>query len=287
MKELLVISGKGGTGKTSIVGALSALAGDKIMADCDVDASNLHLLLNPVVQEQLPFYGLKKARIDPELCVKCGYCAEYCRFDAIKHFEVEGFSCEGCGVCRLVCPEEAVKMEDHLAGHIKISETVYGPLVYAKLGIAEENSGKLVAAVRKEARQIAEKKDCRLIITDGPPGIGCPVISCLPGADMVMIVTEPTNSGIHDLDRVLRLVEHFEGKAVVCINKWDISCSNSEQIECLCLARNIPVVGRIPYDPAVYDALKAGRLYMEYDHSPAAEATLNIWDGLTQIIYRK
>jgi len=284
LKELVVISGKGGTGKTSLVASFSVLAGEKIMADCDVDASNLHLLFNSSVIRQIPFYGLKKARISEELCVKCGDCEDYCHFGAIDNSFVDGLSCEGCGVCKLACRAGAIEMVEHIAGQIEFSDTEYGPMVHARLGVAEDNSGKLVAEVRKMARQIAEDKNYELIITDGPPGIGCQVISCLSNADLVLVVTEPSRTGIHDMERVLSLVEHFDGRAAVCINKWDISASNTGEIEDICYSKNIPVVGKIPYDMTVYNALKNGIPYIRKKDSPASTATLGIWDSLLKML---
>lgn len=209
MKEVVVLSGKGGTGKTSIVGSLAAIAQSKVLADCDVDAADLHLLLQPVTQQKHEFWSGQVAFIDEEKCTQCGLCQDVCHFDAINDFNVDSISCEGCGFCFHICPDEAIMMRENLSGHWFISETKYGPLVHARLGIAQENSGKLVALVRQQAKQIAEKQGFNYIISDGPPGIGCPVISSLSGANLALLVTEPTLSGIHDLERVIGVCHHF------------------------------------------------------------------------------
>ncbi|GAI55778.1 unnamed protein product, partial [marine sediment metagenome] len=192
MKEVVVLSGKGGTGKTSIVGSFAALAESKVLADCDVDAADLHLLLNPSIKEENEFWSGEVAVIDDEKCTQCGLCQDVCRFDAINDFKVDPISCEGCGFCYHICPDEAITMRENLSGQWFISDTKYGPLVHARLGIAQENSGKLVAVVRQRAKQIADKHDFDYIISDGPPGIGCPVISSLSGANVALLVTEPT-----------------------------------------------------------------------------------------------
>ncbi len=203
MEELVVLSGKGGTGKTSIVGSFAALAKHKVLVDCDVGAADLHLLLQPIMREKHEFWSGQTAFIDKQMCTECGLCQDLCRFVAIENFKVDLVSCEGCGFCYHICPEEAVIMQENLSGSWFISDTSFGPLVHARLGIAQENSGKLVALVRKQARQIAEREGAGYIISDGPPGIGCPVISSLSGANLALLVTEPTLSGIHDLERVL------------------------------------------------------------------------------------
>ncbi|GAI05092.1 unnamed protein product, partial [marine sediment metagenome] len=219
MKQIVVISGKGGTGKSVIAGSFASLAKNKVMADCDVDAADLHLLLHPTVKETHEFSGGKTAFIDERRCTECGKCQEVCRFEAIDNYVVDPISCEGCGVCFHICPEKAIKMVDDLSGKWFVSETKYGPFVHAKLGIAEENSGKLVTLVRQNAKLIAEKEKRDFVIIDGPPGIGCPVIASLSGVDIALIVTEPTLSGIHDLERIVGVAHHFGIKGVVCINK--------------------------------------------------------------------
>ncbi|MCL6447084.1 MAG: ATP-binding protein [Armatimonadetes bacterium] len=284
MKELVIISGKGGTGKTSLAGALAVLAGNKVLVDCDVDAANLHLLLNPRVEKEEPFYGLPKAVIDREQCLECELCMELCQFGAIRNFTVSELACEGCGVCFHACPDRAIRMVEHQAGRLYVSSTRYGPLVHAQLGIAEGNSGKLVSAVRQRAKEIAEKEGYGLIITDGPPGIGCPVIACLSGADVVLVVTEPTLSGRHDLERVLRLVEHFQEKAAVCVNKWDLSPENTREIENFCRQKEIALIGKIPYDPAVNEAVRQKVPVVLHNSGAAGEEIVNLWDNLVKML---
>ncbi len=284
MKELAIISGKGGTGKTCVAGALAVLAWNKVLVDCDVDAANLHLLLEPQEKEKKPFHGPPKAVIDPDKCLECELCANLCHFGAIRNFTVDPLACEGCGVCFHACPCQAVKMVDHLAGCLYVSATRYGPLVHARLGIAEGNSGKLVSAARKRAREIAEKEGFSLIIADGPPGIGCPVIACLSGIDLALVVTEPTLSGLHDLERVLGLVEHFQGKAAVCVNKWDLSQEYTREIETLCNRKGIALVGKIPYDPAVNEAVRQKLPVIQYNTGPASEEIVNMWDRLVKVL---
>ncbi|MGB9802535.1 ATP-binding protein [Desulfofundulus sp.] len=285
MREIVVLSGKGGTGKTTVSGSLAVLASDKVMADCDVDAANLHLLLEPAVYSSVPFYGLKKAAINKDKCLECNRCIHLCRYGAIgPGFVVDPGLCEGCTVCYHVCPCGAVEMVEHVAGHLFLSDTRYGPLVYARLGIAEDNSGKLVAAVRKEARRVAEKENRELIITDGPPGIGCPAISCLSGADLVLVVTEPTLSGRHDLERILELTKHFGCRAVVCINKWDLELENSRALESLCKRYAVPLVGRLPYDESVMEAVKSGRPVIQECSPPMEEGILALWDEIKAML---
>lgn len=270
MKELVVLSGKGGTGKTSIVGSLAALAKDKILADCDVDAADLHLLLEPVIRQEHEFWSGQVAVIDQEKCTQCGLCEELCRFEAIEDFKIDPVSCEGCGFCYRICPAEAITMRENLSGHWFISDTKYGPLVHARLGIAQENSGKLVALVRQQAREMAEKQGAALIISDGPPGIGCPVISSLSGASLALLVTEPTLSGIHDLERVLGVCRHFGVPALVCINKYDINEDNAAKIEDYCREQGIELAARISFDNVVTEALVKGRPVVKYSDGPVS-----------------
>lgn len=281
MKEIVVLSGKGGTGKTVIVASFAALAQDKVMADCDVDAADLYLLLQPSVKKTEEFWSGKTAVIDKKFCTGCGVCEEVCRFGAIKNFKVDPISCEGCGFCFHVCPERTIRMKDNLAGSWFISDTRYGPMVHARLGIAQENSGKLVAVVRQNARRIAEEQGRSYIISDGPPGIGCPVISSLSGADLALLVTEPTLSGIHDLDRVLGVCRHFGVTASVCINKYDLNEENTRQIEDFCQRQGVEAISRLPFDNAVTEALVQGLPVVEYCEDGIARDIEMLWQRVS------
>jgi len=276
VKELTVISGKGGTGKTSIAASFAVLAGNHVLADCDVDAANLHLLLAPEIESRQNFWGMPRAEIVTEKCTDCGLCRELCRFGAIKGGQVDMLACEGCLVCYHACPAGAIRQVENLAGVWYISRTRYGPFVHARLGIAQDNSGKLVAEVRRQARKLAEKEGKSLIITDGPPGIGCPVISALGGTDLALVVVEPTLSSLHDLGRVLQLTEHFGVKTVVCINKWDLDRKISRQVENACRDAGVPVIGRIGYDPAVTVAAREGKPVIRVP-STVAEDIVSLW----------
>ena len=278
MKEIVILSGKGGTGKTSIVGSFAALAQSKVLADCDVDAADLHLLLSPSIKEENEFWSGQVAFIDEEKCTQCGLCQDVCHFDAIDDFRVDPISCEGCGFCSHICPVEAITMTGNLAGQWSISDTKYGPLVHARLGIAQENSGKLVAVVRQQAKQIAARDGLDYIISDGPPGIGCPVISSLSGAKMALLVTEPTLSGIHDLERVLGVCHHFGIPALICINKYDLNEDNTRQIERYCLNNGIEVAGRIPFDSIVTEAIAHGLPVVEYARNGVSHQIEALWE---------
>ena len=280
MKEIVVLSGKGGTGKTSIVGSFAAVAKSKVLADCDVDAADLHLLLSPTIKEEQEFWSGQVAVIDEGMCTQCGLCQEVCRFQAIKDFKVDPISCEGCGFCYHVCPTKAITTKECLSGYWFTSETRYGPLVHARLGIAEENSGKLVALVRQNAKLAAEKEGLEYIITDGPPGIGCPVISSLSGANLALLVTEPTLSGIHDLERVLGVCYHFGIPALVCINKYDINEGNTHRIETYCLGQGVEVVSKIPLDNVVTEALVRGLPVVEYSRNRVSEEIERLWQSI-------
>ena len=284
MKEIVVLSGKGGTGKTSIVGSFAVLAQGKVLVDCDVDAADLYLLLNPTMNEENEFWSGQVAIIDTAKCTECGLCQDICRFEAINDFKVDPLSCEGCKFCYYVCPAEAITMEENLSGRWFISETNYGSLVHARLGIAQENSGKLVAIVRQKARQIAENQGIDYIITDGPPGIGCPVISSLSGANLALIVVEPTLSGIHDFERVMDVCNHFGIQAVVCINKYDINKKNSHQIESHCHSRGIKVLAKIPFDNAVTEALVQGLPVVKFSDNKVTQEIGTLWQTISKIL---
>jgi MinD superfamily P-loop ATPase len=291
MVELVVLSGKGGTGKTSLVGSLAALADNKVLVDCDVDAADLNLILGAKVGRSNDFSGQKKASIDEARCIACGICPSFCRFDAIKSriepqsifgevFLIDEYSCEGCGVCRHFCPEQAIDFREVVNGTWFVSETKYGTLIHASLGIAEGTSGKLVSLLRQTARSTATAEGRDLIILDGPPGIGCPVIACMTGADYVLIVTEPSQSAFHDLDRILSLASHFTIPCGICINKSDINIEFSSRIEAHAAERNIPVLGRFPYDACVTKAQLAGVPFVEYTDGAMADQARLLWHRL-------
>jgi len=284
MKEVVVLSGKGGTGKTTIVGSLAALAERKVLADCDVDAADLHLLLSPSERQKSEFWSGQVAYIDEDTCTQCGLCQELCRFNAIKDFRVDPVSCEGCGFCSHICPVEAITMKESMSGYWFISDTRYGPLVHARLGIAQENSGKLVAVVRQQAKKIAEERNLEYIISDGPPGIGCPVISSLSGASLALLVTEPTLSGMHDLERVLGVCRHFGVPALVCINKHDLNEENTQQIESQCLSQGIEIAGRIPFDNVVTQSIVQGVPVVEYSDGRVTQEIERMWRTLSAML---
>jgi MinD superfamily P-loop ATPase len=277
MKEVVVLSGKGGTGKTSIVGSFAALTKNKVLDDCDVDAADLHLILNPANRESHEFWSGQVAVIDEAKCTQCGLCQEQCRFNAIHDFKVDPVSCEGCGFCSHICPVEAIGMKESLSGNWFISNTKYGTLVHARLGIAQENSGKLVALVRQEAKQLAERNGFDYIISDGPPGIGCPVISSLSGASIALLVTEPTVSGIHDLERVLGVCRHFGVPATVCINKYDLNEDNTHKIQDYCRSHDVQVAATLPFDNAVTEAMVKGIPVVEYTKSAISREIETMW----------
>lgn len=288
MKELVVISGKGGTGKTSITASLAALAVSEerlVMADCDVDAADLHLILQPTVRQKQEFRSGRCARIVAQTCQGCGRCEELCRFSAIrktaegKTREINPSACEGCKVCVQFCPAGAIAFEERLCGEWMISDTRLGTLVYAKLHAGGENSGKLVTCVRTAAKQEAEQNGTALIVTDGPPGIGCPVIASVTGASLVLIVTEPTVSGEHDLKRVLQLTQHFKVPAAICVNKWDLNAQMTERIESFGLAQGAFIAGRVRYDRTVTTAQLIAKAVVETDAASGADIR-KVWGCL-------
>jgi len=292
MKELVVISGKGGTGKTSIVAAFASLAKNAVLADCDVDAADLHLVLEPKVKQTNDFSGGKQASIITEKCIGCGICQDMCRFDAIdlngegnnsvdRTFTVDPVSCEGCKVCVEFCPVDAIEFNDHINGQWFVSDTRFGPMIHAKLGIAEENSGKLVTVIRKEAKKIAQEQKRDLLIVDGSPGIGCPVIASITAADLVLVVTEPTLSGKHDLDRVSKLTASFGIKTLVCINKADVNPQITDQISEDARKRRLKVVGKIAYDEAFTKAQMIKASVVEYTGGAITEQIKTLWRQVT------
>ena len=280
MKNLSIISGKGGTGKTSLVACFAALTDYKaVLVDGDVDAANLGLILKPAPVFEGEFRASRVAVIDEESCNSCGLCRELCRFEAISgDYNVDPVSCEGCGFCYLACPCEAVNMKESLSGHWYISETPYGTLVHARLKIAEENSGKLVTRIRNKGRELAIADHKDYLITDGPPGIGCPVIAALSGVDAALIVTEPTISGIHDLERVFAVCRHFGVKAAVCINRFDLEETQAAVIEEFCRKEGIAVAGRISYDRAFVEAMIRGVPVVEYKNGLVSEQIREVWE---------
>jgi MinD superfamily P-loop ATPase len=287
IKQLAIVSGKGGTGKTTIAAAFASLAKNKVLVDCDVDAADLHLLLQPKVLIQEKYFGGRSPRVDLEKCTQCGLCTEVCRFHAVDNGVLDPISCEGCGFCFHICPESAIAMEEAFSGDWFISETSYGPFVHARLGIGEENSGKLVTVVRRQATEIAKEKNLNLILIDGPPGIGCPVTASLTGVNLILVVTEPTLSGIHDLERILNLAEHFKIPSMVCINKFDINLENSQQIISYCEKNGSKVIGRIPYEPKVVEALVQRKTLMDYPCNEVQGIVHQMWEEVKSVLREK
>ncbi len=286
-KELVIISGKGGTGKTSIVASFCALAQNHVMVDCDVDAADMHLILHPEIEKTVEFYSGKQASILPDFCKKCGRCIEVCKFDAVNSdFTIDEIKCEGCGACYFNCPHQAIKFEQVKSGEWFESNTRFGKLIHATLGIAEENSGKLVSEIRNHARLVAKKNNNELILTDGSPGIGCPVIASISGAHLVLIVTEPTMSGIHDAERVFELTQHFKIPAAICVNKYDLNLKLTKQIENYCKGKNIPVVGKIPYSKEFTEAMIKGLSVVEYSDSEVSKKIKDMWNKVNSEVMK-
>jgi len=279
MKELVIISGKGGTGKTSLVAAFASLSNNHVLCDADVDASDLHLILDPQIKKQQDFISGNSAFIENEKCTQCDICRDLCRWDAInENYVVDQIECEGCGVCVHFCPEQAIAFPENHCGEWFISETRFGPMVHARLKIAEENSGKLVSIVRQESKALAEERNIDLMLTDGPPGIGCPVIASLGGATAVLIVVEPTVSGKHDMERVLQLANHFKIPALVCINKFDLNIEQTLEIEAFSRKNNLTTIGRIPFDSKFTKAMVEGKTIIEFNNnSESSQAIRDIW----------
>ena len=267
MKQLLILSGKGGTGKTTIASAFIKLADAKAYADCDVDAPNLHLIAGwSVKPAKTDYYGLPKAEIDPELCIKCDQCRQNCRFDAVsidEKYKVDPFACEGCGVCEYVCPVEAITMKPAVAGELMLYSDGEKVFSTAQLKMGSGTSGMLVTEVKKQMKAAAA--DAELAIIDGSPGIGCPVIASLSGVDMVLIVAEPSISGISDMERIINTAAKFGTKTAVCINKYDTNIENTEKIEEFCKKQGLPFIGRIPFDLGAVKAINNGQTIVDID----------------------
>ena len=286
MKELVIISGKGGTGKTSLVASFASLAKNKVLCDADVDAADLHLIMSPTVLERHEFTGGNTAVINKDKCIECGICTDLCRWNAIdSNFVVDPIECEGCGVCYYFCPEKAIDFPPNICGEWFISDTRFGQMVHARLGIAEENSGKLVALVRQEAKKLAENKGLQLVITDGPPGVGCPVIASIGGAKALLVVAEPTVSGIHDMERVIQLGAHFGVPTYICVNKFDLNPGQTESIEKFSREKGLEFVGRIPYDPIFTKSMVQAQTVFEYDgNSQAAQSVIQVWQRVSELL---
>lgn len=298
MKQLVILSGKGGTGKTSIAAAFAhlaaqgSLAGRAILADADVDAANLELVLQPRLVEQQDFKGGKVAVIDQGFCAACGDCQMVCRFDAVHYtdglYVIDPIACDGCAACVYQCPEDAIHMEPQMAGRWYRSESRYGPLYHANLYPGQENSGKLVTLVKQHARLQALDENRELVIVDGPPGIGCPVISAVSGADLALVVAEPTVSGVHDMRRALETIRHFGVRALVCVNKADIFPAGADEIEAFCRERDIETVGRIPFDLTVASAMVAGEAVTAFQPEAASSiAIVAIWERVASSLLEK
>ncbi|RLC93648.1 MAG: (4Fe-4S)-binding protein [Chloroflexi bacterium] len=292
MKQLVILSGKGGTGKTTVAASLAHLASQElsiVLADADVDAANLELVLDPTKQEEHDFMGGQIAIIDPEKCTACGICADVCRFDAVipgdETYRIDALACEGCAACFYQCPEEAIRMEEQHAGKWFRSDTRFGPLFHAHLFAGQENSGKLVTLVKQQGRLLAMDTDGELLLVDGPPGIGCPVISASAGADMALHVVEPTVSGVHDLERILGTTDHFGVPSLVAINKADLNVARADEIAAFCAERGVEVAGRIPYDTIVTEAMVQGRPVTDYTDGPVAEAVRQVWKGIKRYLF--
>jgi MinD superfamily P-loop ATPase len=293
MQQWVVISGKGGTGKTSILASLAAMAESVVLADCDVDAPNLHLLATPDIEQRHDFTGGSEAWIEEQDCIGCGNCADACPFDAIHErdantdigpvYRVDPMACEGCGVCVETCPIDLVHFEPIVNGQWFVSDTRFGPMVHARLHPGEENTGKLVTQVREAARQKAQRDNRSLILIDGPPGIGCPVIASLAGADLALVVAEPSVSGAHDAMRVMQLARQMRVPIALCVNRWDRSPQRTKQLESSSTAHAAAVVGRVRDDPAIVAAQRNALALTEQDQAVAGEDIRSLWDALTAL----
>lgn len=294
MRELVVISGKGGTGKTSITACFAVLARRAVLADCDVDAADLHLVLSPQVEQRSVFVSGHEARIRSDDCTACGICAQVCRFDAVRRvarqdgtgvFSIDPIACEGCGACVRHCPSYAIDFPECECGEWFISQTRCGPMVHAALFAAAENSGKLVSLVREQGRAVAKRRGADLVLIDGSPGIGCPVIASLTGASLALVVTEPTVSGLHDLERITRVTRHFGVPTAICINKWDLNAEMAGRITSLAQEQDLPLAGRVRYDPAVTRAQLQALALVEYAADGAAADVRALWERTAALLH--
>ncbi len=289
MKEFTVISGKGGTGKTSLTAALATAGSDMILCDCDVDAADLHLILTPDIRETHVYEGAWCAKIDPEKCTDCGLCSEYCRFDAISvneenKREIDPFKCEGCRLCERICPSQAITSTRSTNSSWFVSETRNGPMVHAHMGPGEENSGKLVTEVRKKARELAKERELQYILTDGPPGTGCATISSVSGSDAVLVIIEPSITSLHDAERVIELVHQFKIPVFALINKSTINLQMADKIAQFLEEASVPLLGQIPFDKSIVEALIKGQTINEYQpESKISETISSVWSHLSKI----
>jgi MinD superfamily P-loop ATPase len=283
-KQIVIVSGKGGTGKTTITAAFTALADGQVIADCDVDAADLHILLKPEITQTLPYTGGKKARINIDLCSQCGICVEYCRFEAIENFIINPVKCEGCGFCVKLCPNNAIEFEDAIAGFYFEGKVGPHPFLSARLNPGEGNSGKLVSQVKQQAKKALQDNWKKWMFVDGPPGIGCPVNASLSGADFILIVTEPTVSGLHDLRRIIKLIQRFDIPAGIIINKFDLNKEMSNKIQCLARNERLPVLGQIPFDETVIESLMNEEIITHYSKSPAGKIIIEAWQKIQNLL---
>lgn len=291
MREIVIISGKGGTGKTSLTGAFAHLATNKVICDLDVDAPDLHLLLRPKDLKNEEFCSGYEAKIATELCTGCGLCAAMCRYDAVRKngngFLVDPMRCEGCKVCVAFCPAGAILFPQKHCGHWYISSTRFGPLVHAQLFPGESNSGRLVMVLKQQARELAKSQGKDLVLCDGAPGIGCPVISSLSGANLAVAVTEPTPSGRHDLERVADLCTHFQIAFAVIINKFDLNPEEVDRIERFCRIRSYPVIAKLPHDPVVTKAMVQGLVITELPETDFTKEIRRAWLEIEELAYSR
>ncbi|MEA2070032.1 MAG: ATP-binding protein [Asgard group archaeon] len=284
--QITIISGKGGTGKTTLSAALAAQAANNaIFADVDVDAPDLHLILQPEKLEEEKLYLTKKVHRKEELCTRCGLCEEKCRFNAITTTEINFYKCEGCGLCPRICPEDALYMKEYYSASVFHSKTRFGHFTHAEMAIGEGNSGKIVSSIRKKAQKLAEDYSKEYIIIDGSPGIGCPVIASITGVDLVLIIVEPTLSGIHDLERVLGVTQHFEVPAMVCINKYDLNKQNTKDIETFCKKNNINIIGKIPFTKVVPKSIIEQKSIMEMDNEEIKKIFQSTWQNIQKYFH--